>query len=124
MAINKLIQQTETTQKKIQSLAFVIAVFAAVCFSVCLVTLSLSGSGQSCEIRLDEKINPNNAPMASLVRLPGIGISRAGAIVTCRQSFAGQNGDRPAFQTIDDLQKIRGIGPKTAENVSEWLKFE
>jgi len=124
MAINKLIQQTETRQKRIQSLAFVIAVFAAVCFSVCLVTLSLSGSGQSCEIRLDEKINPNDAPMASLVRLPGIGISRAGAIVACRQSFAGQNGNKPAFQTIDDLQKVKGIGPKTAQNINQWLKFD
>ena len=124
MAINKLIQQTETRQKRIQSLAFVIAVFAAVCFSVCLVTLSLSGSGQSCEIRLDEKINPNDAPMASLVRLPGIGISRAGAIVAYRENFAGQNNGTPAFQTIDDLQKVKGIGPKTAQNIDQLLKFD
>lgn len=124
MAINKLIQQTETRQKRIQSLAFVIAVFAAVCFSVCFVTSGHSEFAQSCEIRLDEKINPNDAPMASLVRLPGIGISRAGAIVTYRQSFAGQNGDKPAFQTIDDLQKVKGIGPKTAQNINQWLKFD
>jgi len=124
MAINKLIQQTETRQKRIQSLAFVIAVFAAVCFSVCLAALSLSGSGQSCEIRLDEKINPNDAPLVSLVRLPGIGISRAGAIVAYRENFAGQNNGTPAFQTIDDLQKVKGIGPKTAQNIDQLLKFD
>lgn len=124
MASNILIQQTETTQKKIQSSAFVIAASVCVLFSIAFAVSSLLGPGQSCEIELDEKINPNNAPPASLIRLPGIGVSRAGAIVTYRRNFAEQNGDRPAFQTIDDLQKIKGIGPKTAENISEWLKFE
>jgi len=124
MASNRVIQQTETTQRKIQSSAFVIAASVCVLFSICFAVSSFWGQGQSCKIELESRISPNNAPPASLIRLPGIGVSRAGAIVTYRRNFAAQNGDRPAFQTIDDLQKIRGVGPKTAENVSEWLKFE
>ena len=123
MTGNKLIQ-TDAGQNRIQSFAFVIAVSVAVCFSICFAVSSLLGFGQSYEIGLDEKINPNDAPLASLVRLPGIGISRAGAIVTYRENFAEQNNNTPAFQSPNDLQKVKGIGPKTVENIQEWLKFE
>jgi len=58
------------------------------------------------------------------VRLPGIGVGLAGAIVDYRENFSGKGGKRPAFETIDDLQKVRGIGPKKAESMKEWLKFE
>jgi len=56
--------------------------------------------------------------------LPGIGISRAGAIVAYRENIAEQNTGMPAFENPNDLQKVKGIGPKTVENISEWLKFE
>jgi len=110
---------TKAGQKRIQSFAFVISIIIAVSF--CMVFIAnLAEPGQSDKIELDEKINPNYAPAASLVRLPGIGISRAQAIVAYRQK-AGAN---EAFQSCDDLQKIKGIGPKTVESVSQWLKFE
>ena len=35
-----------------------------------------------------------------------------------------QNNGTPAFQNPNDLQKVKGIGPKTVENIREWLKFE
>ncbi len=124
MASNRLIQRTETSQNKIQSFAFVIAASVCVLLSICFATSSLSERGLSEEIELDGKINPNNAPMGSLVRLPGIGVGRAAAIVSYRTNFTEQNGDSPAFQNCDDLQKVRGIGPKTAQNICEWLKFE
>jgi len=85
---------------------------------------SLLGLGQAYEICLDEKINPNDAPLGSLVRLPGIGIGKAGAIVAYRENFSEKNGSRPVFETVDDLQKVSGIGSKTVENISGWLKFE
>jgi len=113
----------EAGQKTIQSFAFVISVCAAVCFSLGFAS-EFVRSGQSCEIELENRINPNDAPIASLVRLPGIGVSRAGAIVAYRENFGGKDGGNPAFQSSNDLQKVRGIGPKTVQNISEWLKFE
>ncbi len=114
---------TEARQERIQSFAFVISIVVAVCFSWGFVA-NLAGSGQSYEIKLDEKINPNNAPVGSLVRLPGIGISRAEAIVAYRQNVSATEGKNKAFQNCNDLQKVRGIGPKTVQNISQWLKFE
>ena len=115
---------TDVRQSRIQSFAFVIVVSMAVCFSICFAILSFVGSQQLCEIQLDSQINPNDAPMASLVRLPGIGVGRAGAIVSYREKFSSQETNSPAFRNCYDLQKVKGIGPKTAQNISQWLKFE
>jgi len=115
---------TEVRQNRIQSFAFVIAASVCVLFSMVFVVSSLLTSGQSYEIELDQKINPNDAPVASLVRLPGIGIGKTRAIVAYRVEFCKQNGNKPAFQNPNDLQKVKGIGPKTIQNISEWLKFE
>ena len=75
-------------------------------------------------IELENRINPNIAPVESLVRLPGLGSSRAGAIVAYRRSFNRANGASAAFQCGDDLQKIRGVGPKTVQRMSDWIEFE
>ncbi len=116
----------QTRQNSIQSFAFVISVCIAAGF--CRGFISNTGEGESTsslqKIELDSRINPNDAPIESLVRLPGLGISRAGAIVEYRNSFNGKDGKSPAFQHPDDLQKITGIGPKTVQNLSEWIKFE
>ena len=114
----------EGRQNRIQSFAFVIAVAACVCFSICFAALSFAGLEKSQEVRLESRINPNNAPAASLVRLPGIGISRARAIVAYRDDFTEQGRGKRAFQNCNDLQNVKGIGPKTSQNISEWLKFE
>ena len=114
---------TEARQKRIQSFAFVISIIAAVCLSWGFAE-NVAEPVQSHTIELDGKINPNNAPAASLVRLPGIGISRAEAIVAYREKFNQKNKNEPAFQNCNDLQKVKGIGPKTAKNISQLLKFE
>lgn len=67
-----------------------------------------------------EKINPNIAEAESLMRLDGIGPSRASAIVAYRSSRpAGQ----PAFATPEDLEKIKGIGPVTVNKIRHQLCF-
>ena len=124
MMTDSFTQRTEATQNKIQSFAFVVAAFACVLFSVSFAVSSLSEFGQSCVIELESRINPNNASSPSLVRLPGIGVGRAGAIVAYRANFTEKETHGPAFETIDDLQKVKGIGPKTVQNISKWLKFE
>jgi len=113
----------EARQDNIQSFAFVLSVCAAFCF--CLVfVLGFSNAEKSCEIELESRINPNVAPIESLIRLPGIGVSRARAIVDYRNKFGDKNSVNAVFLSCNDLQKIKGIGPKTVQNLSGWLKFE
>ncbi|MCK5226045.1 MAG: helix-hairpin-helix domain-containing protein [Planctomycetes bacterium] len=116
-------------QDKIQLFAFVIAVLISVCLSVCfagpkLSQLFIAADGSGCEIKLDDKLNPNYATVESLARLPGVGLARAEAIVAYRENFNGKNGDSPVFQSCYDLQKIDGLGPKITKNINRWLKFE
>lgn len=41
----------------------------------------------SCEVEIEQKVNPNDAPVKSLARLPGLGLVRAEAIVAYRESM-------------------------------------
>lgn len=121
--IDNFIQRAEAGQNRIRSFAFIISVCICVLFSL----VFISGFGnveQSCKIELESRINPNDALAASLIRLPGIGVSRAQAIVAYREEFSKKDGNNPAFRNCDDLQKVKGIGPKTIQNMSEWLKFK
>ena len=111
----------ELRQNRIQSFAFVISMCAAFCFASNLMRINpASGAGV---IHLNNRINPNTAPVESLVRLPDIGITRAEAIIEYRESYRENNNHVQAFENSDDLQNIKGIGPKIVQNMSQWLKF-
>ena len=69
---------------------------------------------------LDVRINPNTARLESLIRLPGVGPTRAKAIVEYRKACGGGE----VFKNADDLQKIKGIGPKTVEKFRDYLYFD
>ncbi|MBN1803961.1 MAG: helix-hairpin-helix domain-containing protein, partial [Sedimentisphaerales bacterium] len=79
---------------------------------------------KACSIDLCNAINPNNAPAASLVRLPGLGTVKVASIIEYRNKFTQDNPSQRAFSCSDDLQKIKGIGPKTVEKVGKYLRFE
>jgi len=122
MAVDNFIQQADTRQNRIQSFAFVISV--CLCILLCGGTvLRVVNPRQAHKIELEEKINPNDASAASLMRLPAISRARARAIVTYREVLRQQNNSRPAFNDYNDLQNVKGIGPKTIENISKWLEF-
>lgn len=55
------------------------------------------------------KIDLNSADEAALTTLPGIGPSKAQAILAFRE----ENG---SFKTIDDLKNVTGIGEKPLKN--------
>ena len=116
----------QTDQNRIQSFAFIISVCAAACFSICF--MANLGAVESSTIwhkpQLQSRINPNDASVESLVRLPALGIGRAGAIVTYRENFIKKTGKSLAFEDCNDLLKVSGIGPKTVQGISEWLEFE
>ena len=61
-------------------------------------------------------INVNTADAELLTELPGIGPSRAQAIIEEREA----NG---SFETADDLTRVSGIGPATVENFRDQLSF-
>ncbi|NIA17161.1 MAG: hypothetical protein GWO86_02315 [Planctomycetes bacterium] len=67
---------------------------------------------------LDGRINPNTATTAQLMQLPRIGVKTARAITEYRR------GRQSVFKNIEDLQRVKGIGPKTAERIRQWLVFE
>lgn len=78
-------------------------------------------TADSYSIVIAERINPNTAETGSLVRLPNIGPKRAQSIVDYRETVA--EGER-AFKTAQDMEKIKGIGPKTVEGMKDLLCFE
>lgn len=54
-------------------------------------------------------INLNRASLAELRNLPGIGPALAAQIVAARP-----------YETVDDLERVAGIGPKRLAAVREW----
>lgn len=56
------------------------------------------------------RIDVNTAPPAELELLPGIGPALAARIVEHRES-------QGRFGSVDDLQRVKGIGPKTVEKL-------
>jgi DNA uptake protein ComE-like DNA-binding protein len=106
-----------------QSLAFLVGM------GICL-ALSLGFAGKMLERTegtpvsgLGERINPNEAPVASLMRLPQIGTARARAIVAHRDRAGAEKGRVPVFKRADDLRQIKGIGPAIVEGARPWLRF-
>ncbi|MFQ5752725.1 MAG: helix-hairpin-helix domain-containing protein, partial [bacterium] len=61
-----------------------------------------------------KKINLNEATIAELKSLPGIGESLARAII----DYRNKNGP---FETSADLLKVSGIGPKTLEKIKDFI---
>lgn len=66
---------------------------------------------------LEGQININTATAEQLVLLPGIGKTRADAIIEYRT----KNGN---FKSVDDLTKVKGIGPKNLEKIRSYLVLE
>lgn len=65
-----------------------------------------------------EKINPNRATIASLVRLPAIGPAMARAIIEHRQAHGPE-----AFRFVEDLSAVRRIGPATVAKIAPYLSL-
>jgi competence ComEA-like helix-hairpin-helix protein len=65
-----------------------------------------------------ERIDPNTASQASMLRLHGIGPARARAIIEYRNAHGPD-----AFRSIEDLTRIRGIGPGTIRRIASDLSL-
>ena len=73
--------------------------------------------------RLLDRIDPNRSPWWELTALPRVGEVTARRIVAFRTE-AQAAGTDPVFQKPADLQRVRGIGPKTVERLRPWLRFD
>jgi competence protein ComEA len=62
-------------------------------------------------------VNINSASVEELQALPGIGPAKAEAIA----SYRSENG---AFQSVDDLLNVSGIGEKSLEKLKEHVKLK
>lgn len=62
-----------------------------------------------------ERIDVNRAPEAELDRLPGVGPGTARALVEARDTLP--------FSSLDDLLRVRGIGPRTLDRLAPHLEM-
>jgi len=113
----------ELARRRAQGWGFVLAAVIALALAVGFAWHTAAGLRAGQAVVLDGRINVNEAPVASLVRLPQIGYSRAKAIVTYREQALRQGRAR-SFEKPQDLQNVVGIGPKTVEALAEYLRFE
>ncbi len=63
------------------------------------------------------KVNINTAGISELTQLKGIGTVKAQAIVAYRESHG-------PFKKIEDITKVKGIGPATFENLKAEITLE
>ncbi|MHC4293539.1 MAG: ComEA family DNA-binding protein [Planctomycetota bacterium] len=116
--------ESEKKHKKTQSFAFLIASILALLLCTFFLFFNTPKSALSNQLVLENKINPNYAPVSSLSRLPGIGLARANAIINYRRNFQKNNHTALPFISPNDLKKVKGIGPKTVESVKPFLKLQ
>ncbi|MDE5977265.1 MAG: helix-hairpin-helix domain-containing protein [Turicibacter sp.] len=63
-----------------------------------------------------EKVSLNQATMSELETLPGIGPSKATAIIQYREEFG-------KFKSLEELTNVSGIGEKTLEKLRDYLEL-
>lgn len=63
------------------------------------------------------KLNLNSADAKQLVMLPGIGKAKAEAILKLKAQIG-------SFKKLDDILKVKGIGPKLFARLTPYIKLE
>jgi len=71
--------------------------------------LGSSGMARAAATDVDHRVDINTASAAELASLPGIGDSKAKAIIEYRAA--------DPFRTVEDLKKVKGIGDKIFESL-------
>jgi competence protein ComEA len=79
-----------------------------------VVSGGISGTSTLSTEQEEGKVNLNEATETDLQTLPGIGPSKAAAIIEYRETIG-------LFKTIEDLKEISGIGEKTFEKLKDHI---
>lgn len=111
-------------QEAIQSLGFLVGLCACVIAAMLFAAAALHRVIDSRQAQSIARINPNTASVSSLARLPGVGMTRARAIADFRGRVKTPQGRGTAFQCVEDLAQVKGIGPATIETMRPWLQFD
>jgi competence protein ComEA len=95
-----------------------------------LVAVRLIRNGQTVPSQLPEQgpragevmsqLDLNAADAASLSAIPRLGVAKAQAIVAYRQQFLAAHPGERAFERMDELYRIKGIGPSTMELLRQY----
>ena len=72
---------------------------------------------------LMDRVDPNTAEWHDLAALPQIGPAVARRIVEEREAFAAANPGVVPYRTLDDLSRVKGIGPATLATLEPYLTF-
>ena len=72
---------------------------------------------------LADRIDPNTADWQTLAALPAIGEKRAKEIVAYRDEFTARHPGRRAFERVEDLHRIKGIGAAMTNTLRSYLTF-
>lgn len=102
-----------------RALAFVLAAVLALMIFLTLTSRrgqELPRLERSAERAAQYKVDPNEAGVVELACLPGIGPVLARRILDDRLR-------RGRFRSIEDLQRVRGIGPKLIERIRPYLEL-
>lgn len=72
---------------------------------------------------LMDRIDPNNADVATLSALPLIGPKRAADLVAFRERALERRPGRVVFGRVEDLLAVSGFGPATIRQLEPFLIF-
>jgi len=64
----------------------------------------------------DGTVSVNSAGEQELQKLPGVGPAMSGRILEYRREHGG-------FKSVDELEEVKGIGPKTLEKMRPFVKL-
>ena len=62
------------------------------------------------------KVNINTADIEELVKLPGIGETKAKAVIAYREAFGG-------FVSIEEIMEVKGIGQATYDKIKDLISI-
>jgi competence protein ComEA len=79
--------------------------------------LAFAGAPVSAEGTFTGVVNVNTATAAELEMLPGIGASRAQAVIEAREAKGG-------FKSLDDLLEVKGIGEASLAKLRPYLTLD
>jgi competence protein ComEA len=73
--------------------------------------------------QIQDRLDPNTADAAALAAIPELGEKRAAEIVEYREKFLLQYPGHRAFDSADDLMRVKGFGLATVANLGPYLRF-
>ncbi len=90
---------------------------AALLSCAVLAAAQISAAAEEAGPKLSGVVNVNTATLEELTLLPGIGDSKARAILKAREELGG-------FKNVSDLMQVKGIGEKAFERLRPYVAVQ